>query len=233
MLQTIYRAAAGVFIALCVIAAVLAAVARRHASPVWRRRRCRFFSFFTILTNVLAAITLLWPLIAPRSKLGLFLSRPPVRTAVTGYIIVVGVIYYLLLRDLSQRQGWPMFFEYMLHYVTPPLFVLDWLLFVDKRDLDWRIGLSALGFPLAYLVWTVIHGAATGWYPYPFVDVGRAWDTRAPQSIRRGSCWRSWPWRWRSSASGACSRARRARLTERATGARATSPRSSRPEYRW
>ena len=28
---------------------------------------------------------------------------------------------------LSQRQGWPMFFEYMLHYVTPPLFVLDWL----------------------------------------------------------------------------------------------------------
>ena len=134
----------------------------------------KFFSFFTILTNVLAAVTLLWPLIAPRSKLGLFLSRPPVRTAVTGYIIVVGVIYYLLLRDLSQRQGWPMFFEYMLHYVTPPLFVLDWLLFVDKRDLDWRLGLSALGFPLAYLVWTVIHGAATGWYPYPFIDVGRA-----------------------------------------------------------
>jgi hypothetical protein len=102
-----------------------------------------------------------------------------VRTAVTGYIIIVGVIYYLLLRDLSQRQGWSMFFEYMLHYVTPPLFVLDWLLFVDKRDLDWRIGLSALGFPLAYLVWTVIHGAATGWYPYPFIDAAELGYPRA------------------------------------------------------
>ncbi len=88
----------------------------------------KFFSFFTILTNVLAAVTLLWPL--DRATLhgsGMFLSRPSVRTAVTGYIIMVGVVYYLLLRDLSQRQGWPMFFEYMLHYVTPPLFVLDWL----------------------------------------------------------------------------------------------------------
>ena len=178
MLQTIYRAAAGVFIAVCVIAQYWLLV-RGDSLAGMAGSSLRFFSFFTILTNVLAAVTLLWPLVAPRSRLGLFLSRPPVRTAVTGYIIVVGVVYYLLLRDLSQRQGWPMFFEHMLHYVTPPLFVLDWLLFVDKRDLDWRIGLTALGFPLAYLVWTVIHGAATGWYPYPFVDVAELGYARA------------------------------------------------------
>ncbi len=29
----------------------------------------------------------------------------------------------------------------------------------------------ALLFPLAYGAWTLAHGAATGWYPYPFVDV--------------------------------------------------------------
>jgi hypothetical protein len=178
MLQTVYRTAAGVFIALCVVMQYWLML-RGDTLAAMAASSVKFFSFFTILTNVLAAVTLIWPLIAPRSKLGLFLTRPPVRTAVTGYIIVVGVIYYLLLRDLSQRQGWPMFFEYMLHYVTPPLFVLDWLLFVDKRDLDWRLGLSALGFPLAYLVWTVIHGAATGWYPYPFVDVAELGYARA------------------------------------------------------
>jgi hypothetical protein len=178
MLQTIYRAAAGVFIAVCVIAQYWLLVRGDSLAGV-AGSSLRFFSFFTILTNVLAAVTLLWPLVAPRSTLARFLSRPPVRTAVTGYIIIVGVIYYLLLRDLSQRQGWSMFFEYMLHYVTPPLFVLDWLLFVDKRDLDWRIGLSALGFPLAYLVWTVIHGAATGWYPYPFIDAAELGYPRA------------------------------------------------------
>jgi hypothetical protein len=28
-----------------------------------------------------------------------------------------------------------------------------------------------LWYPLAYLIWTLVHGAVTGWYPYPFIDV--------------------------------------------------------------
>lgn len=178
MLQTLYRAAAGAFTAVCVVAQYWLLV-RGDSLAGTAGSSLRFFSFFTILTNVLAAAALLIPLVAPHSAAGRFLTRPAVRTAVTGYFIMVGVIYYLLLRDLSQRQGWPMFFEYMLHYVTPPLFVIDWLAFVDKRALDWRLGLSALGFPLAYLVWTVIHGAATGWYPYPFIDAAELGYPRA------------------------------------------------------
>jgi hypothetical protein len=81
------------------------------------------------------------------------------------------VVYYLLLSGLSQRHGWQIFFEYMLHYVTPPLFVIDWLGFVDKRDVDSRVVLGSLWYPLVYLVWTLLHGAVTGWYPYPFIDV--------------------------------------------------------------
>jgi hypothetical protein len=170
MLQTTYRAAAGVFTALCVVAQYWLLV-RGDSFAGMAVSSLKFFSFFTILTNVLAAATLLIPLVAPHSAAGRFLTRPTVRTAVTGYIIMVGIIYYLLLRDLSQQQGWPLFFEHMLHYVTPPLFVIDWLAFVDKRDLDWRIGVAALGFPAAYIVWTLIHGAVSGWYPYPFIDV--------------------------------------------------------------
>lgn len=26
-------------------------------------------------------------------------------------------------------------------------------------------------YPALYMVWTLIHGAATHWYPYPFTDV--------------------------------------------------------------
>ena len=119
------------------------------------RSSIKFFSFFTILTNVLAAVALLAPVISPSSALAKFLDQPRVRTAIAAYIIVVGVVYYVLLRDLSNREGWPLIFERMLHYVTPPLFVLDWVLFVPKRGLDWRIGLPALAFPLVYLVWTL------------------------------------------------------------------------------
>lgn len=182
MLQTTYRAAAGAFIALCVVMQYWLLV-RGATLAGMAASSLKFFSFFTILTNILAAATLLLPLIAPRSAAGQFLARPGVRTAITGYIIMVGVIYYLLLSDLSQRQGWPMFFERMLHYVTPPLFVLDWLAFVDKRDLNWRLGFAALGFPLAYIAWTLLHGAVAGWYPYPFVDVTELGYPRASLNI--------------------------------------------------
>jgi hypothetical protein len=182
MLKTIYRAAAGAFIAFAVGMQYWLLV-REETAGVMAASSLKFFSFFTILTNVLAAVTLLVPVIAPQSSAGKFLARPSVRTAVTGYIIMVGVVYYLLLRDVSQRQGWPLFFEQMLHYVTPPLFVLDWLAFVPKRELNWRVCLGAMGFPLVYLAWTLAHGAATGWYPYPFIDVVELGYPRALANI--------------------------------------------------
>jgi hypothetical protein len=62
-------------------------------------------------------------------------------------------------------------FEYVPHYVTPPLFVRDWLLFVPKGEIGWRNGVGSPAFPLVYLGWTLAHGAYGGWYPYPFLDV--------------------------------------------------------------
>src|ERR687893_12140 len=35
-----------------------------------------------------------------------------------------------------------------------------------------RIIGMALLWPLAYLVWTVVHGAISDWYPYGFIDAG-------------------------------------------------------------
>jgi hypothetical protein len=131
----------------------------------------RYFSFFTILTNLLAAAAMLLPVWAPESRAGIFLNRPAVRTAIVGYIVVVGVVYYALLRNVGNAQGWELFLNQVLHYVLPPMLVLDWLVFVPKHSLPWRIGITCLGFPAVYVVWTLAHGAATGWYPYPFLDV--------------------------------------------------------------
>lgn len=142
-----------------------------------------FFSFFTIQTNIPTAAAMLLPVVAPDSGLGRFLARPPVRTAIAGYIIVVGIVYFVLLRNLGHPQGWTLYLEYLLHYVMPPLFVLDWLLFVPKGEVAWRNGLVSLGFPAAYIVWTLTHGALTGWYPYPFVDVPELGYPRALMNI--------------------------------------------------
>ncbi len=135
-------------------------------------RTINFFSYFTILTNIIAALAMTAPLMAPSSSLGRFFDKPGVRTAIATYIIVVSVTYHLLLRDLWDPQGLQKIADYALHYGTPALFVLDWLCFVPKREVAWTAAIKALAFPLLYLGWTLYHGGWSGFYPYPFVDVG-------------------------------------------------------------
>jgi hypothetical protein len=132
-----------------------------------------YFSFFTTIGNILVALAMTLPWLAPRSRLAQWLLRPGVRTVIAAYIIVVGVVYYVMLRNLYDPQGWRLVCVVILHYVIPPLFVLDWLLFVPKRTLSWRILFGALAFPVVYVAWTLLHGAFTGFYPYPFINVAR------------------------------------------------------------
>jgi hypothetical protein len=172
MSTTLYRALAGAFTTFCVITQYFLTV-DWDALGAGMASSVKFLSFFTILTNIIAAVALLAPVLAPRSAIAEFLLRPSVRTAIAGDIVIVGAVDFLLLRNLSHREGFSHVLELMLHYVTPPLFVIDWALFVPKHGLSWRIGCAALIFPLIYAAWILVHGALTGWYPYPFLDVNQ------------------------------------------------------------
>jgi hypothetical protein len=148
-------------------------IAATRSGPELITWTINFFSYFTIVSNILVALAMTLPWLAPQSRPGQFFMRPSVRTAIAGYIIVVGVVYHMVLRNLFHPQGWRLVCEIILHYVMPTLFVLDWLLFVQKRDLSWRILLGGLALPIGYVIWTLLHGAYAGYYPYPFVNVTR------------------------------------------------------------
>ncbi|HWM17065.1 MAG TPA: Pr6Pr family membrane protein, partial [Microbacterium sp.] len=45
------------------------------------------------------------------------------------------------------------------------------LIFGPRPRMTWATAAFAFIWPLAWLVYTFIHGAITGWYPYPFLDV--------------------------------------------------------------
>jgi hypothetical protein len=169
-MKTLYRTLAGV-LGLVAVAGQYWLVTQGKGGAALPTSSVHFFSFFTILTNLLTAAALLAPVVAPDSGLGRFLDRPSVRTAIVGYIVIVGTVYYALLRKLDNATGLHLYLEYVLHYVMPPLFVLDWLLFVPKGEIGWRNGVDSLAYPIAYLAWTLAHGAFAGWYPYPFIDV--------------------------------------------------------------
>lgn len=64
-------------------------------------RSINFFSFFTILTNILAALALTLPWLAPQSAPGKFFARPTVRTAIAAYIIIEMAIVYVVLRRVG------------------------------------------------------------------------------------------------------------------------------------
>jgi hypothetical protein len=65
--------------------------------------------------------------------------------------------------------------DVILHYVMPVLFVIDWLFLVPKETLKLKDTFGWLAYPIVYLVWTFIHGAYTGFYPYPLFEYGRTW----------------------------------------------------------
>ena len=85
-------------------------------------------------------------------------------------IIVTGVVHFVLLRPLLDLNGADWAADKLLHMAVPALAVVGWALFgprprIEGRDIGW-----ALVWPVAWLVWTLVVGGLTGWYPYPFLD---------------------------------------------------------------
>ena len=127
------------------------------------------FSYFTLQANVILAVVA--ATCALRGEAASFLTRPSTRAAVTVYIIIVGLIYAVFLAGLRNLSGLAIPVDTALHRVVPVLFTLYWLLFVPKGHLAWRDPLAWLAFPVLYVVYSLIYGALTGRYLYPFSNV--------------------------------------------------------------
>ena len=128
----------------------------------------RFFSFFTIQTNILAALVL--TAFAIKSSPDEWLVHPFVRSAVAVYIAMVGLVYIALLRHVWAPQGAQWIADAVLHYVMPVGNLLFWLSCVRKTGLRWYDPLLWLIYPLLYLGFILVRGRMSGFYPYPFID---------------------------------------------------------------
>lgn len=130
-----------------------------------------YFSFFTVLTNTLVAVVLTCVATRQPSKGRTFFLQPWVTSGIAVSIIVVGVAYNLLLRQLWQPQGLQWLANELLHDVMPVLFTLYWWFCVPKGSLRVRhIGVWVL-YPVLYFAYTLLRGHLLGVYPYPFIDV--------------------------------------------------------------
>lgn len=128
----------------------------------------RYLSYFTIQSNLLVAIGA-WTLAAAPARDG---SRWRVlRLAGLTGITVTALVHAVLLRPLLDLEGASWLADTLLHVAVPLLAVLSWLLVGPRPRTDLRSGALAMVWPVAWLVWTLVVGAVSGWYPYPFLDV--------------------------------------------------------------
>jgi hypothetical protein len=126
-----------------------------------------YFSYFTIDSNMIAAAVLLigasgWGVVN-RSTLDLL------RGGSLVYMSVTGIVFTLLLSNTDVDTAIP-WVNTVVHELMPIVIVADWLLDPPARRLTLRQGLLWLSFPLVWIIYTLIRGAISSQYPYPFLD---------------------------------------------------------------
>jgi len=136
-------------------------------------RLVRFFSFMTILTNIIVALAYVLPLVAPSSKAGKLFATPNTQSAVCMFIVMVCLGYHFMLSKLYTLVGLQYYVDRGLHYVVPIAYVLFYLIFVKKGTLVYRNIYKWLMFPFVYLVYVLIRGLITNDYPYPFLNFSK------------------------------------------------------------
>jgi hypothetical protein len=126
-----------------------------------------FFSYFTILSNLLASAVFL----VGATRRGHTSSRT--WTLIRGQAVVMMtvtlVVFAVLLSgtDVDVTQA---LVNMIVHQLFPIVVIADWLVDPPGEPVSVRDSLVWLAFPLAWTAYSLIRGALVGWYPYPFLD---------------------------------------------------------------
>jgi len=144
-----------------------------------------FFSYFTIESNIFAALYLAFAAVwgftrgSRGEKQPMALASFQILTACCA--LLTGVVYNVLLRGDDTSGGIAPFVEWtneLMHVAVPLIMLLDVVLSPRPRRVPWGTVLLPVGYAIAYLAYTIIRapfivspvGGAPYWYPYPFLN---------------------------------------------------------------
>lgn len=131
----------------------------------------RFFSFFTILTNTLVALYFTTSVLKTKKFLPKLLLKDGTITAITAFILIVGLVYQLVLRSIWEPTGLQFIVDELLHTIIPLYMLGYWFFNVKKLDLNPKAVFNWLLYPLIYIVFIMVRGSFSNYYPYPFLNV--------------------------------------------------------------
>jgi hypothetical protein len=127
----------------------------------------RFFAYFTIQSNLIGVAAVVWA--AARAGARRSRALELVRGGAAVYLTITFFVVIFLLTgiDVGLQLPWV---DFVLHKLFPVVVVADWLLDPPRVRLRARDALVWLGFPIVWIVVTLLRGAGDGWYPYPFLN---------------------------------------------------------------
>jgi len=149
------------------VLSLLLAEARGHSAG-WGL--LMYLGYFTVLTNLLVALALSVPLIAPESRAGRFFRAAGPSTAIAASIVLVSVAYHVLLSGNWNPQGVHRLADLLLHYVMPVVYLVHWFGLRHGDALRWQDIPKWTVYPIAYFAYVLVRGVVLGVYPYPFLD---------------------------------------------------------------
>jgi len=128
-----------------------------------------YLGYFTVLTNIFVAVITSSRIAGARTGLG----SEGMRGCATTAILIVGLGYHLLLRDVWSPEGWQWVADIVLHYAVPLAALAYWCLFPPRARLPAAAPLAWSAYPVAYFVYAIARGKIIGSYPYYFIDVNQ------------------------------------------------------------
>ena len=131
-------------------------------------------SYFTIQSNILVILFLTAEILnsSKYQKTGKAPAffHPSVHGAVTLYIFITGIVFNTMLAPFMEISGIDILIMNLTHSATPLLFTADYI-FNRKRGMIFTKHLKFwLIYPSVYLAESIIEGAVTEQFRYPFLD---------------------------------------------------------------
>jgi hypothetical protein len=127
-----------------------------------------FFSFFTNLSNLFAVVVFVVGGVRTLRRRPGSRAWDVVRLVSVVNMVFVGLVFNVLLTEVA--GGVLPWVNVVVHMVMPVAVLVDWLVLPAGRRLPWAAAATGLVVPVLYSVYSLVRGAVTSFYPYPFYD---------------------------------------------------------------
>ncbi|MDG5746661.1 Pr6Pr family membrane protein [Qipengyuania sp. XHP0207] len=122
--------------------------------------------FFTIWGNLAAGLVMAWIALGRR-------VAPEIVHALATALAIVGLVYWLLLAGMHHPEGLDRITNQFHHTLVPLVTIVWWLAFGQRSAKAMHsVGVVMIA-PVAYAVFALAYGAASGFYAYFFLDAGQ------------------------------------------------------------